>query len=92
MLASKLQTKSTVDESKRDESTTKPHVNVPDNGTPLMLAEGNMLQKSTSSYKPDHGEQKKSDYGVCRVKLRNVNDLQLQDFEIRLACSVVIPR
>lgn len=82
MLASKLQTKSTVDKSKRNESAAKPHVDVPDNGTPLMLAEGKMLQKATSSYKPDHSEQKKPDDSVCRVELRNVNDKQLQDFEV----------
>ena len=77
MLASKLQTESAVDKGKRDEGTTNPHMNVPDNSAPLMLAESKMLQKATSSRKPHYGEQEKPDDSVRRVKLRVVNAKQL---------------
>lgn len=43
MLTSELQAEPTVDESESDERTANPHVNVPDNGTSLVLAESEML-------------------------------------------------
>jgi hypothetical protein len=77
MLACKLQTKSAVNEGERDESTANPHVNVAKDSALLMLTEGKMLQKATSSYKPDHSEQKKPDNGVRRVELQIVSAEQL---------------
>ena len=50
MLTSKLQAKPTVDERESDERTANPHVNVPDNGTSLVLAESEVLQKAAGSY------------------------------------------
>jgi hypothetical protein len=58
---SKRQPQPTIDESERDDRARSPHVDMPNDGPALVLAESHVLQHAAESDQPDSGEGDEAD-------------------------------
>jgi hypothetical protein len=82
-LASKFQTRTTINKSKCDKATCSPNMSISDVSPTFVSLESQMLQDAATSREPDQSEQQEPDHSVRRAHLRQVVDIDVPEIFCR---------